>query len=139
MLNDNSILLNKYLEENSRRSQLADRAVQARANATNLQKAAESFDPLLDQEPPQPAIEDSTSSNSGRLAEQNDHDSSLVNSSLTIDYNNNRSKVRSVKSISPPRMHRLTSNTGTAAATATAAVVAKVKVKKKRRSRPLKY
>ncbi len=48
---DNSVLLNEYLEENSRRSQLADKAIQARAEAFNIEKAAESVDPLQDQEP----------------------------------------------------------------------------------------
>ena len=48
---DNSVLLNEYLEENSRRSQLADKAIQARAEAFNIEKAAESVDPLQDQVP----------------------------------------------------------------------------------------
>lgn len=80
---DNSILLNEYLEENSRRSQQADKAIQARANTTNLQKAAESFDPLTDQEPNTGNSDimselDTDTTNMKRPPAEEDYESSLV-------------------------------------------------------------
>ena len=120
---DNSVLLNKYLEENSRRSQLADKAIQARAEAFNIEKAAESVDPLQDQVPNTSTgnsdmiyeLDTDTTTNTERPpAEENDE--SLLSKIKVISHetrtrNYNKSSCLSSKK----QQQQLTSDTGTAA------------------------
>ncbi len=120
---DNSVLLNEYLEGNSRRSQLADKAIQARAEAFNIEKAAESVDPLQDQEPNTSTgnsdmmyeVDTDTTTNTERPpAEENDE--SLLSKIKVISHetrtrNYNKSSCLSSKK----QQQQLTSDTGTAA------------------------
>jgi hypothetical protein len=122
---DNSVLLNEYLEENSRRSQLADKAVQARAEAINIEKAAESVDPPQDQEPNTSTgnsdmmyeLDTDTTTNTERPpAEENDESllariKVISHQTRTRSYNKSSSPSSKKKQQQP----QLTSDTGTAA------------------------
>ena len=118
---DNSVLLNEYLEENSRRSQLVDKTIQARAEAINIEKAAESVDPLQDQEPNTNTgnsdmmyeLDTDTTTNTERPPTE-ENDESLLAKIKVISHetrirSNNKSSPSSKKQQRP-----LTSDTGTA-------------------------
>jgi len=123
---DNSVLLNEYLEENSRRSQLADKAIQARAEAINIEKAAESVDPLQGQEPNTNTDNsdmmyeldpDTTTTITERPPAEENDESLLAKIKLT----SHESRTRSYNKSSNPwskkeqQQQQLTSGTGTAA------------------------
>jgi hypothetical protein len=123
---DNSVLLNEYLEENSRRSQLADKAIQARAEAINIEKAAESVDPLQGQEP------NTNTDNSDMMYELDTDTTTTITERPPAEENDERllakikltsheSRARSYNKSSNPsskkeqQQQQLTSGTGTAA------------------------
>lgn len=120
---DNSVLLNEYLEENSRRSQLSDKAIQARAEAINIEKAAESVDPLQDQEPNTSAgnsdmmyeLDTDTTTNTERPPAEENDESLLAKIKVISHETTTRSYNKFSSQSSKKQQLQLTSDTGTAA------------------------
>lgn len=121
---DNSVLLNEYLEENSRRSQLADKAVQAKAEAINIEKAAESVDPLQDLEPNTNAgnsdmkyeLDIDTTTNTERPPAEESDESLLAKIKVISHETRTRSYNKSISPLSKKKQQQqLTSDTGTMA------------------------
>ncbi|HEY7570242.1 MAG TPA: hypothetical protein VH796_02615 [Nitrososphaeraceae archaeon] len=121
---DNSVLLNEYLEENSRRSQLADKAVQAKAEAINIEKAAESVDPLQDLEPNTNSgnsdmkyeLDIDTTTNTERPPAEESDESLLAKIKVISHETRTRSYNKSISPLSKKKQQQqLTSDTGTMA------------------------